>query len=226
MATDHILLLYYSLQDYLKIIEPSHNKTSKMTFAASEDSDQPVHLLSLISLCCWPEESSGPLPSLKALSKDWSDWADAQADQSLHWVHKSFCWFLSCSGSIKQTLLQWQITEATAPSTCSRHKTKTHAMSRFKFVSAEMEASFEKLLNAKKKMNKIKRKSLWLKKFLAIKNKKKKWVSMSWPWKSEAMFPETRHFLVYLHRFCLETYLLLDGLTSRDEDSHLAACNR
>ena len=49
-------------------------------------------------------------------------------------------------------------------------------MSRFKFVSAEMEASFEKLLNAKKKMNKIKRKSLWLKKFLAIKNKKKKWV--------------------------------------------------
>ena len=72
MATDQVLLLYYSLQDYLKIIEPSYNKTSKMTFAASEDSDQPVHLLSLIdqSPCCLPEESSGPLASLRALSKD------------------------------------------------------------------------------------------------------------------------------------------------------------
>ena len=26
-------------------------------------------------------------------SEDWSDWADAQADLSLHWVHRSFCWF-------------------------------------------------------------------------------------------------------------------------------------
>ena len=41
-----------------------------MTFAASEDSDQPVHLLSLISLYCSPEECSGPLASLRALSKD------------------------------------------------------------------------------------------------------------------------------------------------------------
>ena len=48
MATDQVLLLYYSLQDYLKIIKPSHNKTSKMTLAANEDIDQLVHLLSLI----------------------------------------------------------------------------------------------------------------------------------------------------------------------------------
>ena len=26
-------------------------------------------------------------------SKDWSDWTNAQADRSLHWVHRSFCWF-------------------------------------------------------------------------------------------------------------------------------------
>ena len=39
-----------------------------MTFAASEDSDQPVHLLSLISLYCSLEECSGPLASLRALS--------------------------------------------------------------------------------------------------------------------------------------------------------------
>ena len=25
--------------------------------------------------------------------EDWSDWADAQADLSLRWVHRSFCWF-------------------------------------------------------------------------------------------------------------------------------------
>ena len=26
-------------------------------------------------------------------SEDWSDWADAHADLSLHWSHMSFCWF-------------------------------------------------------------------------------------------------------------------------------------
>ena len=26
-------------------------------------------------------------------SKDWSDWADAQADLSLRWAHMPFCWF-------------------------------------------------------------------------------------------------------------------------------------
>ena len=26
-------------------------------------------------------------------SEDWSDWVDAQANLSLHWAHRSFCWF-------------------------------------------------------------------------------------------------------------------------------------
>ena len=30
---------------------------------------------------------------LHADSEDWSDWADAQADLSLRWAHRSFCWF-------------------------------------------------------------------------------------------------------------------------------------
>ena len=30
-------------------------------------------------------------------SEDWLDWADAQADLSLCWVHNSFCWF--CHGA-------------------------------------------------------------------------------------------------------------------------------
>ena len=29
---------------------------------------------------------------LHADSEDWSDWADAQADLSLHWAHMPFCW--------------------------------------------------------------------------------------------------------------------------------------
>ena len=38
------------------IYEPEHNKTNKMTCAPSEDSDQPRHPPSLISLCCPTEE--------------------------------------------------------------------------------------------------------------------------------------------------------------------------
>ena len=34
------------------------------------------------------------------------------------------------------------------------------------------------------------------------------------------------NYFMYVHRFCLETYLLLDGLRSQDDDSHLAACDR
>ena len=30
---------------------------------------------------------------IQADSKDWSDWADAQADLSLRWAHMPFCWF-------------------------------------------------------------------------------------------------------------------------------------
>ena len=43
-----------------KLNEPPHDKTNKIACAPSEDSDQPGHLPSLISLCCPHEESSGP----------------------------------------------------------------------------------------------------------------------------------------------------------------------
>ena len=51
--------------------ELPHDKTNKMICAPSEDSDQPGCQLSLISL----------------------RWTGAQADPSLRWVHRSFCWF-------------------------------------------------------------------------------------------------------------------------------------
>ena len=47
----------------------------------------------------WSESSLSAWRKLGSLathwvdSEDWSEWADAQADLSLCWAHKSFCWF-------------------------------------------------------------------------------------------------------------------------------------
>ena len=38
---------------------------------------------------------------IHADSEDWSDWADAQADLSLHWAHRSFCWFCHVAAHIE-----------------------------------------------------------------------------------------------------------------------------
>ena len=38
-------------------------------------------------------KKTGVLGYPLSASKDWSDWAYAQADLSLPWVHRSFCWF-------------------------------------------------------------------------------------------------------------------------------------
>ena len=49
--------------------EPSHDKTNKMTCAPSEDSDQPGHPPSLISLRCPHEESLGPYRPIARTAK-------------------------------------------------------------------------------------------------------------------------------------------------------------
>ena len=77
--------------------------------APCEDSDQPGHTPSLISVFAVPDQPGHP-PSLirvfvvrmrkawvfsyplSAQRRLWSDWADAQADLSLRWAH-SHCWF-------------------------------------------------------------------------------------------------------------------------------------
>ena len=51
---------------------------------ASAQSDQ--------SLLC-PHEESWSLAIIRAHLSLWSDWVDAQADLSLHWMQRSFCWF-------------------------------------------------------------------------------------------------------------------------------------
>ena len=71
-----------------------HDKTNKKICAPSEDSDQPGHPPSLIrvfavrSLGSW-----GPKLSSCGQRRLCSDWADAQADLSLRWAQRSFCWF-------------------------------------------------------------------------------------------------------------------------------------
>ena len=61
--------------------ELQYNKTNKMTCVPSEDS----------LLSTW--RNLEPLATHSALSEDWSDLVDAQADLSICWVYRSFCWF-------------------------------------------------------------------------------------------------------------------------------------
>ena len=74
--------------------EPAYDKTYNKTCATSNDSDQPVHPPSMTRVFVYPV-----LDSLEAVEgicdqrRLWSDCADAQDDQSLHWSHKSCCRF-------------------------------------------------------------------------------------------------------------------------------------
>ena len=50
--------------------EPPHDKPNKMACASSKDSDQPVHLPSLISLRCPHEESLGSYMVVEHVTND------------------------------------------------------------------------------------------------------------------------------------------------------------
>ena len=77
----------------LKIYEQPHDKPTKWPVRPAKPQ------ISLGIRTVWSESSLctqwvAKDPSfLHADSEDWSDWADAQADLSLRWVHRSFCWF-------------------------------------------------------------------------------------------------------------------------------------
>ena len=78
--------------------EPKHDKTNKMTWAPSEDSDQPGHLPSLIRVFAVRMKKHLVLSyPVSAQWKLWSDWADVQADLSLCWVHGHLVFL--CGGS-------------------------------------------------------------------------------------------------------------------------------
>ena len=64
--------------------------------APSEDSDQPGHLPSLIRVFAVRTKKAWVLSyPLSAQRRLWSDWADAQADLSLRWVHSHFVGFVT-----------------------------------------------------------------------------------------------------------------------------------
>ena len=92
---------------------PPHDKTNKMTCAPSEDSDQPHHPPSLIRVFAVRMKKAWVVSYLlSAQRRLWSDWANAQADLSLRWAHRSFCWF--CHGAARMpqqkiTALLWHL---------------------------------------------------------------------------------------------------------------------
>ena len=66
-----------------------------MACAPSEDSDQPGHSPSLIKVFAVHMKKAWVLSyPLSAQRRIWSDWADAQADLSLCWVHSHFVGFV------------------------------------------------------------------------------------------------------------------------------------
>ena len=98
----HLIFMYLvhegtciNIRLYSNILEPPDDKTNKMACAPSENSDQPGHppsLTRVFAVCmkkAWV--LSYPLSTQRRL---WSDWADAQADLSLRWVHSHFVGFV------------------------------------------------------------------------------------------------------------------------------------
>ena len=77
----------------VKIFESPHDETNKMACVPSEDSDQPgIHPVWSV-FAVHSVGSQGSKVSSCGQQRIWSHWADAQADLSLRWVHRSFCWF-------------------------------------------------------------------------------------------------------------------------------------
>ena len=77
-------------------------------FAPSEDSDQPGHPPSLIRVFAVRLMGSlGPKPSSCGQRRLWSDWANAQADLSLHWAHNHIVGFVMSRLRL-QCMYQWQ----------------------------------------------------------------------------------------------------------------------
>ena len=76
------------------IHEPPHDKTNNVAVrpAKTQISLGIRPVWSESSLSAWRKLGS-LATQLSAQRRFWSDWADAQADLSLLWVHKSFCWF-------------------------------------------------------------------------------------------------------------------------------------
>ena len=75
-------------------IEPPCDKTNKMICAPS--------ILPVWSVFAVRMKKAWVLSyPVSAQQRHWSDWADAQADLSLRWAHRSFCWFCHEAAQIR-----------------------------------------------------------------------------------------------------------------------------
>ena len=112
-------ILYVAVVIFILILYKTmvHNKMSrlvtkptKMACAPSEDSDQPGHPPSLISVFAIRMKKawvfSYPLSAQRRL---WSDWANVQADLSLRWAHMSVCWFCHEAAQMSSMNDKWKL---------------------------------------------------------------------------------------------------------------------
>ena len=79
-----------------KVIWAASWQNQQCGCAPSKDSDQPGHPPSLIRVFAVRMNHAWVLSyPLSAQPRLWSDWADAQADLSLHWAHSHFVDFVT-----------------------------------------------------------------------------------------------------------------------------------
>ena len=92
----HFLVLWdHWFQAWVSRIWAATCQNQQSECAPSKDSDQPGHPPSLIRVFAVRMKKSWVLNyPLSGQRRLWSDWADAQADLSLHWVHTYFVGFV------------------------------------------------------------------------------------------------------------------------------------
>ena len=77
-----------------KLYEPPHDKTNKMAWVPTKNSDKSGHPHSLIRVFAVCMKKTLVLSYiLSAQQRLCSDWVDAKIDLSLSWVHMPFLWF-------------------------------------------------------------------------------------------------------------------------------------
>ena len=86
-----LLIHTYLMLSSFHPTRPYIGNSNKVIWAAAGKTKWSVHpVWSESSLCAqWVAKDPG---FFHADSEGWSDWADAQADLSLCWAHRSFCW--------------------------------------------------------------------------------------------------------------------------------------
>ena len=88
------LSIEWLVRAFHSLFKPQYDKTNKMACAPSEDSDQPGHPPNLIRVFAVRMKKLWILSyKVSAQRRLWSECADVQTDLSLHWAHRSFCWF-------------------------------------------------------------------------------------------------------------------------------------